>query len=193
MPDEIDEILKFDPVKKQQRPQVQDVIGDILQFDPLKGTEEIESPLPGEQGKTRRIQTEYEPIREEPIPTPALRQPPIAQRPATGIQRPFPVAAERAGFGTLVETGFVDKPETKIDILSKRMGIPKERFGVHKGEIVYLGDDDILYYPTAQTLGGKFKRGIAETVADAPEIALSTAGSTLGPKGTIAGALAGTR
>lgn len=104
------------------------------------------------------------------------------------IMEPSPVRPhQQAGFGTMVETGIVDDPGTQMNILSKRLGIDRERFGVVEGQIVYRGDDNVLY--PAQP--GGFKQFGAEMVAHSPEIALGTLGAPAGPVGAALGAIGG--
>lgn len=99
---------------------------------------------------------------------------------------------QQVGFGTMLETGIVDDPGTQMDILSKRMGIPRDRFGIAEGQIVYRGDDGILYpaMPGGRTPGGYKKLG-ANMVAHSPEIILGTTGAAAGPWGAALGAIGG--
>lgn len=159
------------------------------------GIEQIESPLAGEEGAPRYLQTETQErvminrgvAQNDPLIPSGKR---IARTPVgTGA---IPADTKRASFGTLSKTEFVDKPETRIKILSKDMDIPEERFGVHKGQIVYLGKDNILYYATEQSIAGKAKGMAAGMVGHSPELVMGTLGSLAGPKGTIAGTLIGT-
>ncbi|HUU53031.1 MAG TPA: hypothetical protein VMW44_00145, partial [Candidatus Bathyarchaeia archaeon] len=103
--------------------------------------------------------------------------------------KPVPVDVKRAGFGTLTQAAIVDDPETKLNILSKGMGIPRERFGMVKGRPVYQGDDGILYYVTPKN--EKLKGMAAEQIAHSPATVLATVGAAAGPAGAGLGAIAG--
>lgn len=109
------------------------------------------------------------------------------------ITRPVDVKpGQQAGFGAMIETGFVDDPGTQMDILSKRMGIPRDRFGVVEGKIVYMGDDGKMYpaMPSGRTPGG-YKRFAAGMVSHSPEIVLGTLGASGGPFGAALGSIGG--
>lgn len=97
-------------------------------------------------------------------------------RPAEGVPE-----EQEAGFLTSIETGIVDDPQTKINILSKRMDIPVERFGITEGEIVYQGEDGYFHYAMPHKGFGKLKTMGASMIAHSPEIALATALSPGGP------------
>lgn len=104
----------------------------------------------------------------------------------TGKQQYEPISYEsqKPGFGTMVKTGFVDEPETQMDILSRDMGIPRERFGVVDGDIVYRGDDGILYKAMPFGMG----KMVAKQIPRIPAMAGGTIGSAFGP--VTAGVLA---
>ena len=101
-----------------------------------------------------------------------------------------PTGQEPTGFGTLVKTGFVDDPQTKINIFAKARGISPDRYSIINGEIVYRGDDNKLYPETQDTPGAKLKRFAGETIAHTPGIVLGTVGAIAGP-GTAAFGAAG--
>lgn len=103
-----------------------------------------------------------------------------------------PTGEPRTGFGTLVKSGFVDDPQTKIKIFAKGRGIPEDRYRVTSGgEIVYQGDDGNWYPETKQTVGGKLVRVVGEAAAQTPAAVLGAAGSTFGPAGAAVGAAGG--
>lgn len=102
-----------------------------------------------------------------------------------------------ASFSSMAQTGLVDDPTTKMKIFAKQRfpNMPIEdamkRYGIHKGEIVYLEDDGNLYYEVPPGVS-RFKRFVAqEGVARLPQHALEAAGTLGGIKGVMAGSAAG--
>lgn len=176
MADRVDELLTGGIGKQQKKPFTEDRVLKLLTGEGLKM---IQSPIPGEKGKTRLLQTSEQ-------PTGA-----IDVRSGKPIMKPVSIKEKTADFGTLVKTGLVDDPQTKINILAKDRGISPQRYGIIDGEIVYLGDDGVLYYETRQTRLGKLKREIAEAIPHAPEIALSAALVPQGPGAVAIGAAGG--
>lgn len=102
-----------------------------------------------------------------------------------------------AGFGTHFLAGFADDPQTKLRIYAATRfpDLPeKERlkkYGINKGEIVYMGDDGNLYRETPNTWLQKLKRFSAETGAHTPAIVMSIIGSLGGPGLATLGAAGG--
>lgn len=111
----------------------------------------------------------------------------------------FGVGGKGAGFGALVKAGTVDDPQTKINVFAKSRGISPDRYSVVDGDIFYEGDDGKLYPESPSGVGGFGKELAANTIANAPAIALSTGGSIAGgilgapggPAGVAAGAVVG--
>jgi len=100
-----------------------------------------------------------------------------------------------AGMGTMLQAGIVDDPQTKIKIYAKTR-FPNDpnaekRYGFHKGEIVYMGDDGNLYRETPDTWLAKAKRFTAETGAHLPTLILSSIGAVGGPGTAALGAAGG--
>ena len=173
-----DQLLSGDIGQAKKPEQKKSIVDQLLEagpgFEPQKATiggEETVAPVYTGRERTGAIST----ITNEPITRPVDVQP-----------------GQQPGFGTMVETGLVDDPGTQMDILSKRMGIPRERFGTAGGQIVYRGDDGKLYpaMPGGRTPGGYKKLG-AGMVSHSPEIALGTLGAAAGPFGAALGAAGG--
>jgi hypothetical protein len=88
-------------------------------------------------------------------------------------------------FATHIKAGVVDDPRVKMQIYAAarfpnlKEGERLKRYGLYKGEIIYLADDGQLYYETPQVLGPKLLRGIGETIAHGPAIGLGTAGAAV--------------
>lgn len=104
-----------------------------------------------------------------------------------------------AGFGGLVKAGMVDDPQTKMRILASSLFPGEkdavERFGLHQGEIVYIGKDDKLYQAEPGGPWGEATSFGANMIANAPAIVGGTAGAIIGapagPAGSAALAAAG--
>lgn len=111
----------------------------------------------------------------------------------------FGAGGKGAGFGALVKAGTVDDPQTKINVFAKSRGISPDRYSVVDGDIFYEGDDGKLYPESPSGVSGFGKELAANTIANAPAIALSTGGSIAGgilgapggPAGVAAGAVVG--
>ncbi|MBU2060370.1 MAG: hypothetical protein KKH44_00780, partial [Bacteroidetes bacterium] len=103
-------------------------------------------------------------------------------RPAENVPK-----SATADFLTRIESGIVDDPQTKINILSKRMNIPANKFGFVDGKIVYQGEDG-YFYPA---IPGGAKTFAATTLAHSPEVAFSTMLAPLGPAAATGGAVGG--
>jgi len=173
MSDIATDILEGNIGKKQEKkkPPTFDIATEILE-----GITPVQTEIGGKKGGYL-LQTEEEPTGK--VST-------ITTKPE---MKPVPVDVQRAGFGTLTKAGLVDDPETKLDILSKNMGIPRERFGMVEGRPVYQGDDGILYYVTPKK--AKLKGMAAETLARSPSIVMGTLGASAGPWTAALGAAGG--
>lgn len=85
-----------------------------------------------------------------------------------------------ASWFTHWQSGHVDDPQTKMSIYAagRFPELPKEdrekRYGFHKGEVVYMGDDGKLYQETPDTWMQKLKQYSAEEAANAPSIILGS-------------------
>ncbi len=173
-----DQLLSGDIGGQDKEKPRRSVVDQLLEGGPgVKGTK---ATIGGEEG-VYPLQTGRE-------PTGAIST--ITGEP---ISRPVDVdTGQKPGFGAMVEQGFVDDPGTKMDILSKRMGIPRERFGVAEGKIVYLADDGKLYpaMPSGRTPGGYGRLG-AGMVSHGPEIALGSLAAPAGPGAAFLGAAGG--
>ncbi len=173
MSDIATDILEGNIGKKQEKktPKQPDIATEILE-----GIVPVQTEIGGKEGPYF-LQTEEEPTGK--VST-------ITTKPEI---KPVPTDVQRAGFGTLVKAGLVDEPETKLDILSQGMGIPRERFGMVEGRPVYQGDDGILYYVTPSQQ--KAKGMAAETLARSPSIVMGTIGAGAGPWTAALGAAGG--
>ena len=104
---------------------------------------------------------------------------------------------DSAGFLTLLQSGIVDDPQTKIKIYasSRFPNEPEEkrlkRYGIHDGNIVYMGDDGKLYPETAKNWFQTIKKFTADTGAHLPSIIMSTVLAATGPGGAALGAAGG--
>lgn len=111
-------------------------------------------------------------------------------RPVTEV---MPRTTEPPSFLTLLKSGIVDDPKTKIKIFAKARGIPVQRYGIVDGEIVFKNDQGLLERETDETGADVLTRFVANQTAHSPAIVLGTAGSVagLGPGGAAMGAAAG--
>lgn len=104
---------------------------------------------------------------------------------------------DSAGFMTNLFAGTVDNPETKIKIFSASRFpdmTPEEReqrYGIHNGEVVYLGDDGKLYRENAKTWMQGIKKFAAQTGAHLPSIIMGSLGAAGGVTGAAGGAAVG--
>ena len=116
----------------------------------------------------------------------------IGDTPLNSLFSPEGKQEDPAGMGTHYKAGHVDSMKSKIKIYSKARGISEDRYGVHEGEIVYLGDDKKLYRETPDSWWEQIKRFSADTGAHAPSIGLSIIlGVISGPGGAAIGAAGG--
>lgn len=105
---------------------------------------------------------------------------------------------DAADFDVYARTGFVDNPESVIEIYAKDRfpDIPRrerlQRYGIRDGEVVFVDDDGKLKRETPDTFWSKAKRLAGESIAYIPETVLSGVGSYMaGPFGAGAGAAGG--
>lgn len=111
----------------------------------------------------------------------------------------FGEADRSAEFGTLVKTGFIDDPQTKIKVFAQQRGISPERYRIIDNEIYYQALDGKFYKESPEGFLGGAKEFAAGLVSDIPGIALGTAGAIGGaalgapggPAGVATGAIAG--
>jgi len=158
MPDYADKILSEDMGGQERKKKD---YSDILLTPGVKFVEDPHKP-----GQLAPMQTGREPTGE--VST-------ITGKPMPA--EPVDFTSKKPGFGALVETGVVDDPQTQIDILSKRMGIPRERFGVVAGDIVYRGDNGILY----DAMPDKAKKMVAQQIPRIPAMVGGVVGAPFGP------------
>jgi len=92
----------------------------------------------------------------------------------------IPGAEPFADFATLLKTGFVDDPKTKMKIFAKARGIPLDRYGIIDGEIVFKDDQGNFQRETEDTFLGQLKRFASESAAHSPAIVMGTAGAATG-------------
>lgn len=110
-------------------------------------------------------------------------------RPRTqGFSQAVAQQAEQVGkaasFGALTKAAMVDDQQTKFRIYAEDL-FPGdkgaiERFGMHNGEVVYVGKDDKLYKAEPSGGLGGPKSFAANTVGNLPTIAGATAGALVG-------------
>lgn len=171
--------------------------GDWINRTFDEGTKPVKASIGGRPEQAYTLHTGIEPtgeFREDSNIVPGTTRAGIpVRREPQPVGRMVPTGAPKtAGFGTLVESGFVDNPETKMNILSKRMGIPRDRFGIVDGGIVYLADDGHLYPAEPQGRMGALKSLGADVIAHAPEeIMAAGLAPTFGPGGAALGAAGG--
>lgn len=97
------------------------------------------------------------------------------------VTDPVAEQPESASIGTSFKAGFVDDPQTKINIFAKARGISPDRYGVRGGEIVYVGDDGQLYPEVADGFWNQAKDWAAQTGAHLPSIIMGMIGTAGGP------------
>lgn len=96
---------------------------------------------------------------------------------------PLKFSSERpAGLGTIAAASLAQEPEARINFFAEQMGIPRSRFSIRRGTIVYKGDD------------GKIYRVIPEADVSSPMSVAKNIAQGVGPSipaatGTIGGIL----
>lgn len=180
MPDEIDEILQFDPartVKKEASGATRgegDEIDEILKFDPAR----TQAP---------RVGGTYQPV-ESPLPGGST---PISTITGEPEKKYNPQSGESASNMALLKAGYVDDPIAKINIYAKSRGIPVDRYKVIDGEIVYKDDKGDWQREVSDAGYDKLRKEAIQGATN-PGAILGTAGAVLGGSpGAVAGAMAG--
>ena len=167
--DQIAEILKFDPKRKEKKkPSEQDEIAEILKFDPKKigGTyQPAPSPVPGGTS---------------PVST-------ITGKP---IEEYVPGEEPSANMWTLIKAGMVDDPEIQKKIYAEARGIPVNRYRVFNGEIIFRDEKGNWQRETGELPADLVKRFLTQT-ASHPSVSLGTLGAIAGAPGAVAGAIGG--
>ena len=118
--------------------------------------------------------------------------PDIKKMPLDSVMTPVGKQTIGASFLTQLKTGLVDDPQTQMKIyaatrfpdLSEEERL--KRYGIHEGEIVYLGDDDKVYRETPDTYWEKAKRFTAQEGAHLPSYLLGVLGFSAGGIGGAA-------
>lgn len=105
------------------------------------------------------------------------------------------VPENQPDFVTHLKAATVDDPETKLGIYA-RDRFPEDpgaqdRYGYHKGNIVFIGNDGEVYVEAAGGFLNNFKKGAAELIARSPAMVLGTVGAVAGPGPSAAGAMLG--
>jgi len=105
-------------------------------------------------------------------------------------EEPMGKPSEGAGLLDVTIASIMPDIESKIGYYSQELGIPRERFGVRQGEIVYRRPDGVI-----QPVEAGFKRkalsGVGETIPAITGIGGSLAGAPLGITGMLAGGAMG--
>ena len=120
----------------------------------------------------------------------------VGDKPLGSVMTKLSKQGKSAGFLTNLVAGIADDPQTQIKVYaaSRFPNLPEQerlkRYGVHNGEVVYMGDDGGLYRETADTWYERTKRFAAQTGSNLPAIIMGIIGSTAGP-GTAALGVAG--
>lgn len=171
MTDEIDEILKFVPKSGGGQPKG-DEIDEILKFVP-------KSTLP--------VGGTYQP---KPSPVPG-GTPPISTITGKPETEYVPRDEPGASFATSMKTGLVDDPGTKVRIYAEARGIPVTRYRNRQGNIEFLNGKGRWQREVSEIPLDMLKAGVAGAVTD-PRTYTGTAGAMIGgPKGAVAGSMAG--
>lgn len=101
-------------------------------------------------------------------------------------EEPMGKPSEGAGLLDVTIASIMPDIESKIGYYSQELGIPRERFGVRQGEIVYRRPDGVI-----QPVEAGFKRkalsGVGETIPAITGIGGSLIGAPLGISGMLAG------
>jgi hypothetical protein len=99
-----------------------------------------------------------------------------------------------APFGALAKAAMVDDPKTKMRIYAESLFPGEkdaiERFGVVRGDIVYLGKDDKVYKAEPSGITGAPKAFVANMLGNALPILGGTAGAIVGAPAGPAGSVA---
>ena len=102
-----------------------------------------------------------------------------------------PTGQPGPSMGAAIKTGFVDDPQTKINIYAKSRGIPPDRYRIIDNEIVFQADNG-KWYSEEPTIGtGKLKAAAGNLIAHSPSIVMGAAGATVGPGAAALGAAGG--
>lgn len=179
MDKEIAEALQFDPFRKRRTEADQNEIEEALKFDPFRKQ--------SEEGTGGTYDFAYQPD--------VVKTPDGAQGISTvsgGVRAQYNTADEpSAGFGTMMETSFVDSPAAKAKIFSKARGIPIERYRIRSGEVEFKNDKGRWQREISDLPTDQLKNIGASVVAD-PRTYLGTAGAIgAGTAGAVLGTMAG--
>jgi hypothetical protein len=121
----------------------------------------------------------------------------VGDKPLGSVMTKLSNQGDSASFVTNMVAGLADDPQTQIKVYaaSRFPDLPEperlKRYGVHNGEVVYMGDDGNLYRETADTWFDRIKRFAAQTGSHLPSIILGTIGSSAGPGTAAVGAAGG--
>lgn len=165
----INEVLKFDPGRKQPTQADEDLINEVLKFDP------------GKIGGT------YQPIQPDdkygrPSGTSTITGEPLKSY--------VPGEEPSASMGALAKTVFADDPRKQIEIYAESRGIPASRYRIHNGEIIFRNKEGKWQRETGELPLSMLKKGAVQTAVN-PAVIGGTLGAMGGPKGAMIGAMAG--
>lgn len=166
MPDEIDEILKYDPMPKAETDPA--IIDEILKYDPGVGGTYKPKTSPFKGGT-----------------------PPISTITGKTEEEFYSGTEEEAGFGAMMKASFVDDPYIKAKIFAQARGIPVTQYRLTKsGELEFKNEQGQWEREISEIPLSKLKESLANIISH-PSTTLGTIGAMLGPKGAIVGAMAG--
>jgi len=111
----------------------------------------------------------------------------LGDMPMNSVMTDIEPGGEGAGLRTQFKAGFVDEPTAKVEIYSAARfpDLSREerlqRYGLHKGEVVYKADDGKIYYETPDKFVDRAARWfVQEAGTKSPEWALSAIGAYFG-------------
>ena len=105
-------------------------------------------------------------------------------------EEPMGRPSEGAGLLDVTVASIMPDIESKIGYYSQQLGVPRERFGVRQGEIVYRRPDGVIQ-PVEAGFAREVFTGVGETIPAIGGIAGGIAGAPLGIGGMLAGGALG--
>lgn len=105
-------------------------------------------------------------------------------------EEPMGPASAGAGLLDVAAASVMPDVESKIGYYSRSMGIPRERFGVRQGQIVYRRDDGVIQ-PVEAGTARQVMSGVGATIPAITGTVGALVGSPLGPYGMALGGTLG--
>ena len=121
----------------------------------------------------------------------------IDTRTSKPVMQWTPDETKQADFGALFKSGWVDKPESKIQIFaaSRFPDLPKAereaRYKMQDGKVSFKGDDGKYHFEVHGDFLSKLRGGAGESIAALPSGVLGAVGATGGLGGAALGAAGG--